>query len=108
MAISQGAGPHFAWINGFLVKHGTVVQTGFNRRSGTFSCTIAMFEPGALSAFVGATEAAIIVSSVAGEGLLMVGEIDAVDYDFVATTIHISGRDKSAKLHNMKSAEKWQ
>jgi hypothetical protein len=68
-----------------------------------------MFLPGALGAFSGGTsEAAIICSTRGISGPLIVGEIDSIDLDFVATTIHISGRDKSAKLHGKKTAEKWQ
>jgi hypothetical protein len=109
MAISSGAGPHFAWINGFLIKSGSVTQSGFNRKSGSFSCTIPMFLRGALGAFSGGASEAVIMCSTHGiSGVLMVGEIDSVDFDFIGTTIHISGRDKSAKIHNKKSAEKWQ
>lgn len=108
MAISSGAGPHRAWINGFLIAHGTVVQHA-TRKSSTFSVTVPMFEEGALGAFSGATsDAVVIVEAVGGSGPLITGEIDTVNLDFIATTININGRDKSSKMHGQKSAEKWQ
>jgi hypothetical protein len=108
MATSSGTGPHAAWINGFLIEHGTVVQQA-NRKSSTFSVTVPMFEEGALGAFSGgSSEAVVVVKGVGGSGPLITGEIDTVDMDFIATTITIHGRDKSSKLHNQKSAEKWQ
>jgi hypothetical protein len=107
MAITSGVGPHAAWINGFLITHGTVIQNA-NRKSSTFSVTVAMFEPGALGAFANPGDAVVVVQGVTNTGPLITGEIDTVNFDFIGTTIHITGRDKSAKLHNLKSAEKFQ
>ena len=37
----------------------------------------------------------------------MTGEINEVSFDYVSGMIHVSGQDKSKKLHAVKSAEKW-
>jgi hypothetical protein len=38
---------------------------------------------------------------------LVTGEIDTFSFDYIGRTIHFTGRDKSAKLHEIKSSEKW-
>ena len=54
MALTAGAGPHFAWIivNGgtFPVEHGSVEQHK-TRKTSTFSAVVPMFYPGAEAAF---------------------------------------------------------
>ena len=65
--------------------------------------------PGALDALanIGENSATITVQSAAGAGTLFTGEADTVEVDFIGTTIHVSGRDASAALHENKSSEKW-
>lgn len=113
MAISQGVAPHSAWLNtsvgSFLIEHGTVTQN-CNRKSSHFNVTIAKGEPGALAlagAGVGGT-ASISVQSVAGFGILISGEIDTVDVDFIGGNIQVAGRDESGQLHQKKVSQKWQ
>jgi prophage tail gpP-like protein len=38
---------------------------------------------------------------------LLTGQIDTVDFDLIGRKITVTGRDKSAKLHDKKSSEKW-
>lgn len=112
MAIDQGAGPHFAWVtvNGaaFLLKSGSVQQHA-TRRSSTFSGVLPLNMFGALETFasLGENESSIWVENVAGEGTLIEGEIDAYDVKYVSGLIHFHGRDKSGKLHQMVSSQKW-
>lgn len=112
MAISSGVAPHTAFISvsggQFPIEHGSVDQTG-TKKTATFSADIPLSYPGAEAAFssLGENTASIIVSSVAGSGTLVTGEIDNVDIDYVGRTIAVTGRDQSAKLHETKSAEKW-
>lgn len=114
MAISVGAAPHSAFLEtsagSFLIMHGMVTQN-CNRKSSHFSVTIAKGEPGALAmasdGFDG-SGVSILVNSVAGEGVLVNGEIDVVNVDFVGGTITVTGRDESGQLHQQKVSQKWQ
>jgi phage protein D len=49
------------------------------------------------------TSATIIVNG----ATLVQGQIDDISFDLIGRTVSVSGRDNSAKLHEMKSAEKW-
>lgn len=112
MAISTGAGPHFAWlsVNGatFPIKEGSADQNA-TKKSSTFSAKLPMSYPGALATFatLGQNTSSIIVSTRGVTATLLTGEIDTADTDLVGTQIHITGRDQSAMLHATKSAEKW-
>src|SRR6185312_13442680 len=74
-----------------------------------FSCTVPLSYPGAYAALanLGDNEATITVMSVAGEGTLFTGEVDEVEFDYIRRSIHVSGRDKSKKLHENQSNDKW-
>jgi hypothetical protein len=112
MAITSGAGPHFAWLNvngsTFPIEHGGVSQSA-TRKSSTFSGVIPLSYPGAAStlANLGDNTATITVSTRGMTGTLITGEVDAINVDFIGRTIQFSGRDKSAKLHDNKTSEKW-
>jgi hypothetical protein len=112
MAITSGAGPHFAWLNvsgsSFPIEHGSVSQSA-TRKSSTFSGLIPLSFPGAAStlANLGDNTASITVSTRGMTGPLITGEVDDVNFDFIGRTIQFTGRDKSAKLHDSKTSEKW-
>lgn len=112
MAITSGAGPHFAFLNvdggQFPIESGSVAQHA-TRRSSTFSGAIPLSYPGAEAALasLGDNTATITVSTRGVEGTLITGEIDTTDFDYVGRTIRFTGRDKSAKLHDNKTSEKW-
>jgi prophage tail gpP-like protein len=105
MAISFGAGPHRAWLNGVLVEQGTVDQNA-NKKSSTFAVSIPMSWDGALG-FVGGGGAVINVQSHGLEGVLLTGVIDTITVDFIRTNVQITGRDMSALLHDQKSSQKF-
>jgi hypothetical protein len=113
MAITSGAGPHFAWItvNGgtFPIEHGSVSQQA-KRKTSSFSVTIPLSYPGARAAFgpgLGDNTATISVSTRGMSGTLFTGEVDTTEFDYIGRVIHVTGRDKSAKLHETKTSEKW-
>ena len=106
MAISTGAAPHTAFINGIPIEHGSVTQNA-NKKSSTFSVAIPKNYPGALTLFEGGS-ASIFVSNVAGAGELISGLVDTCDIDFIGTNIRVTGRDLSGQLHQMKVQEKFQ
>lgn len=113
MAISSGTGPHLAWINvngqNFPVEDGTVTRAA-TRKSGTFSGRIPLwFLPTVEETLssLGDNTTTVNVVTRGQQTTLLTGEIDCVDFDYVAGMAHVSGRDASAKLHTIKSAEKW-
>jgi hypothetical protein len=112
MAITSGVGPHFAWLNvagsSFPIEHGSVTQSA-KRKSSSFSGVIPLSYPGAAAALanLGDNTATITVSTRGMTGTLVTGEVDAVVFGFIDRVINFSGRDKSAKLHDNKSSEKW-
>lgn len=112
MAISSGAGAHLAWlsIGGqlFPVDRGSVQQQKA-RKSSTFSASIPFSYPGAESTLggLGDNETSVFVSTRGTTAQLLIGEIDDVTFDYVGRAIHVSGRDKSAKLLQNMSSEKW-
>jgi hypothetical protein len=113
MAISSGVGPHLAWItvdgNTFPIEHGSVEQQATNRSS-TFSAALPLNYPGALEAFadLGENSTVLTVLTRGNEAPLFTGETDRVEVDLIGGTIRLTGRDKSAQLHENKSSEKWQ
>jgi hypothetical protein len=112
MAISSGVGPHAAFVsvNGqqFSLERGRVSQNA-TRRSSTFSGALPLSLPGAEAAFAGLGDNAAVIAVIT-RGMsapLVTGEIDLVNFDYIRREIHFTGRDKSAKLHQNKTAEKW-
>lgn len=112
MAVSSGSGAHLAWItiNGqaFPIEDGTT-QRAATRKSGAFSGRMPLWYPGVEStlANIGDNTAVVSVQTRGQQATLMTGEIDSVEFDYIAGVAHVSGRDASAKLHAIKSAEKW-
>src|SRR5258708_6412081 len=112
MAITSGAGPHFAWLNvgggAFPIEHGSVEQQA-TRKASTFSAAIPLSYPGAEATFatIGDNTATVSVSTRGIMATLLTGEIDTIMIDYIGRTIRVSGRDKSAKLHENMSSEKW-
>ena len=112
MAISSGAGPHFAWVSvgggTFLLNDGSASQNA-TRKSSTFRGELPLNSPGAAAVFgpLGANSASIVVSTRGVEATLIAGEIDSVEFHYRSGLISFSGRDQSAKLHATKSSEKW-
>lgn len=113
MAISSGVAPHYAWlvVNGakFPCLTGSATQNG-TRRSSEFSATIPLNYPGAASALahLGDNQSGVDVQSVAGNGTLVMGEIDTVTFNYGQNgTIHVTGRDDSNKLYTKKINEKF-
>lgn len=111
MAINSGAGPHFAFLNcngSWPIEHGSVEQQA-TRKSSTFSAAIPLSFPGAEATFalLGDNTASIEVTTRGISGTLVTGEVDNVVIDYIGRTIRVSGRDKSAKLHENMSSEKW-
>jgi hypothetical protein len=112
MAITSGAGPHLAWltVNGTTlpIENGSVSQNA-KRKTSSFSAVIPMSYPGAAAtlASLGDNEATVKVSTRGAEATLITGEVDVTNFDFIGRSIQVSGRDKSAKLHDNKTSEKW-
>lgn len=112
MAITSGAGPHFAWLNvgggSFPIEHGSVEQQA-TRKSSTFSAAIPLSYPGAEATFanLGDNEATITVLTRGNNATLITGEIDTTNFDYIGRTIRVHGRDKAAKLHENMTSEKW-
>lgn len=113
MAITSGAGPHFAWLNvagaTLPIIHGQVTQSA-KRKTSSFHCVIAMDFPGAADtlASLGDNTATVSVLTLGQTRTLITGEVDATNFDFIGRKIIVTGRDKSAKLHDNKTNEKWQ
>src|SRR6266478_3224321 len=112
MALTSGAGPHKAWltVNGstFPIEHGSVEQHK-TRKTSTFSVAIPLSYPGAEAALasLGDNEATITVLTRGVTATLFTGECDTTDFDYVGRIIRVTGRDRSAKLHENKTSEKW-
>lgn len=112
MAVSTGAGPHYAWltVNGapFPIEHGSVTLHA-HRESSSFNAAIPLSYPGAAATLANLSDnqATVQVSTRGVTGTLFTGEIDDADFDFIGRTIQVTGRDKSAKLHDNKASEKW-
>src|SRR2546425_10400863 len=112
MAITSGAGPHSASLSvdgaTFPIEQGSVEQQA-TRKSSTFSAAIPLSYPGAEAtlANIGDNVTTITVSTRGIEATLLTGEIDTTSFDYIGRTIRVHGRDKSAKLHENMSSEKW-
>jgi hypothetical protein len=112
MAITSGEGPHAAWLNvggtTFPIEVGNVSQQA-KRKSSSFSAAIPMSYPGARAELssLGDNEATISVMTRGQTGTLITGEVDATEFDYIGRVIRVTGRDKSAKLHDTKTSEKW-
>lgn len=111
MAITSGVGPHQAWLNcngTWPIEHGSVSQSA-KRRTSSFSCVIPLSYPGAYASLaeLGDNDATITVMSLAGSGTLFTGEVTEVEFDYIRREIHVVGHDKSKKLHEKKSNDKW-
>lgn len=113
MAITSGVGPHAAWLNvagsRLALTSGHVTQSAQNKTA-NFRCALPMSEVGAYETLteLGDNHATVEVMTRGVTKTLLTGEVDLVDYDYVGRIIHVEGRDKSAKLHDERSAEKWQ
>lgn len=112
MAISQGFGPHATWLNcggQWPIEHGNVAQSA-ERKTSTFSGVIPMSWPGARSFFASVdngADASINVMTRGQMSTLITGALDHVEFDYIKRNIHFVGRDKSSKLHEMTTSEKW-
>jgi hypothetical protein len=112
MAVNSGVGSHFAFISvdgqQFPLERGRVSQNA-TRRSSSFSGALPLSYPGAESAFAGLGDniAVITVITRGTSAPLVTGEVDLVNFDYIKREIHFTGRDKSAKLHQNKTAEKF-
>lgn len=113
MAITHGVGPHAAWLNvagsRLPLMSGHVTQSA-QSKTASFRCALPMSKFGAHETLtaLGDNHASIEVMTRGAAKVLLTGEIDLVDYDYIGRVIHVDGRDKSAKLHDERSAEKWQ
>lgn len=113
MAIISGAGPHAAWLgvggSTFPIEHGSVEQHA-TRKTSTFSVVIPLSFPGveAALAALGDNEAVVTVLSRGMQAVLFTGEVDTTEFDYIGGVARVTGRDKSAKLHENKTSEKWQ
>jgi hypothetical protein len=113
MAISQGVGPHFAWLNvsgaTLPIEQGSVNQSA-QRKTAGFHVTIPMNFPGAEAALAGISDrSATIVCETRGvTGTLFTGEVSRFDFDNIGRKITVTGHDPSMKLHDNKTSEKWQ
>lgn len=112
MAITSGVGAHSAWLKvdgtTLLIEYGSVTQSA-NRKTSSFQCTLPLSEPGAYAtlAEIGDNSTTIEVMTRGVTRTLITGEIDTVDYDMIGRKINVTGRDKSAKLHDNKTNDKW-
>lgn len=121
MAISTGVRVHRAWLDvdgmRFLIKDGSV-DIHKSKKSSTFSATVPLksllgVNMDAYWRDLGENETKVMVITgsplaLLGEGTpLLTGEIDRAKISYVAGTVHVTGRCKSAKLHASRSAEKF-
>jgi hypothetical protein len=112
MAITQGAGPHAAWLTvdgaTFPIEHGDVSQHA-KKKTSSFSAAIPMSYPGAREtlANLGDNEAVVTVMTRGQTSTLFTGEVDTTDFDYIGRIIRVTGRDKSAQLHDNQTSEKW-
>jgi hypothetical protein len=110
MAITLGAGAHFAWLetNGgtFPIEHGTADQHA-QRKTSEFSVELPLNYPGAYDALQSATTGSVIVSSLAGSGTLVSGNLKEIDFDLIGTKIRVTGHDEGSALHDVKSSENF-
>jgi hypothetical protein len=113
MAITQGVGPHYAWLTAggvtLPIKEGSVNQSAL-RKSAKFHVQIPMSYPGAEDALANISDnSCTITCQTRGvTGNLLTGEINDIDFDRIGRTITVNGSDESAKLHSNKTSEKWQ
>lgn len=111
MAITSGAGPHAAWLvvdgTSMLVENGSVTQSA-KRKTSTFHCSLPFTQANydALAG-IGDNDASVVTQTRGTTATLITGEIDKVRFDYIGGIIQVSGRDKSAKLHDNKTSEKW-
>jgi len=90
-----------------LVEHGSVSQSA-QRKSSSFSVKVPLtLESESLLATLGDNEATISVMARGQTSTLLTGEVDSTEFDYIGRCVHVTGRDKSAKLHDNKSSEKW-
>lgn len=113
MAISNGVGPHSAWLTvdgtKLLLETGSVTQSAISK-SARFACSLPLSEPGAydlLAANVQKNKATIEVMTRGVTKTLLTGQLDDADFDMIRRTITVTGRDKSAQLHDNKTNDKW-
>jgi len=114
MAISFGVGPHAAWLSvggsSWPIEHGNVSQSA-HRKTSSFSGVIPMSWPGARAFFAGVdngAEATITVMARGQRATLITGALDDVDFGYIPErVIRFAGRDKSSKLHESITSEKW-
>jgi hypothetical protein len=113
VAVNSGVAPHLAFLNtsagSFPCEHGNVTQHA-TRKSSTFSVAVPRRFPGAmaLAGLQDGTGTSIFVSNVAGAGVLISGEIDTIDTDYIGGIIRVTGRDESGQLNQQKVSQKWQ
>lgn len=103
-----------AFVNGMAPIECEVTQTT-HKRGDTFHATLALDGPGGLGESYWADSSPISVTVTAtndflggGMATLFVGDVDNATINFSNRTVHISGRDKTAKLLETKTTEKWQ
>lgn len=112
MAITDGVGPHSAWLNvdgtKFLIETGNVTQSAVNKSS-QFICTMPLSEPGAfrLLATTSGKKCTIEVMTRGVTKTLLTGVADEAAFDLIGRTISVAGRDRSAALHEQKTSDKW-
>jgi len=115
MAISQGAGPHRAWISvgggEFPIEHGHITQCGA-RAASRWTATVPMSYPGAEAAFVaaangGATCTITIEAHGGPTDLVMTGPLLKCVFDYIGRYIIASGQDMGHKLTKVKTVEKF-
>lgn len=110
MAISSGVRRHRAWVEAagrrWLVIRGDAYLEA-TRESSSFSVSIPMRRAERVFADAESLDAKIVVASGFGDRTIITGELDDAQFDYEARTIHLTGRCKSAKLHEMKTSEKW-
>jgi phage protein D len=91
------------------------VSASTHKRGDTFSAKLALDAPGGLDEVFWADAAPVHVVVQAtndqrsgGWVTLFTGDVDTATIDFAGRTVAISGRDKTAKLLETKTTEKWQ
>jgi len=113
MAITQGTGPHRAWLvvagTQWPVMAGTVDQTALNH-SASFDVRLPMDYPGAFAAFSAmqsGARAQVVVQNASGTqgNLVSNAYILRIRFDFVSTVISIHGEDQTWDLNQVKTNE---
>lgn len=112
MALTSGAGPHFAWLNvdgaTIPILTGTVTQSA-KRRTSRLICKVPLRYPRAYDALANLADNVVTATVLTRgmQGILFTGEAKQTKIDYIGRVIHVEAHDLSSRLHDNKTSEKW-